>query len=708
MAAYPVTVALSAFLLFLIQPMVAKQLLPWFGGSASVWTTCMLFFQLLLVAGYAYSDLLVRRLALGRQVLVHGALVAASLVTLPVVAPAGLKPQPQEASSPTSRILLLLLVTVGLPYFVLSTTGPLVQAWFARTTPGARVYRLYAVSNVASLAALVSYPVAVEPHATGRWQSFGWSVAYALFAASLGVTAWLTCGRARSGGGALARLAVGPELAHAEADRGPRPAVRDMAMWFVLATVGSTLLLAVTAQLTQNIASVPFLWVLPLAIYLLTFAVAFDGTARYWRRTYLILSAALVVAMMAAAIPWEAKPLLALAYAVPLYALGLFVTCMFCHGELAARTPDPRFLTRFYLAISLGGAAGGVFVGVLAPLVFTSYLELPIALCAAAALLYVTTAGRFRFVGAAALLSTCALAALYERGLHALAVASSRSFYGALRVDSVGPDGDRHARLRLTHGVTLHGEQFRSPELRRAPTAYYGESSGFGRALQALGAGPLRVGVIGMGVGTVATYGRAGDLYRFYELDEDVVQHARASFSYIADSAAAVEIVMGDARLSLESEPPQGYDLLVVDAFSSDSIPVHLLTVEAMRLYARHVSRGGIIAFHVSNQYLELAPVVRLAADEVGGEALRVLDEPPREAAHLLRSEWVLVARDLALADRVRAGDAATEVTLRDGLRPWTDDYGNLLQALRRSRSRSFVRPPIRPDGYGAVRAPLE
>lgn len=690
MALAAVTVFLSAFLLFLVQPIIAKQLLPWFGGSAAVWTTCMVFFQSVLLAGYAYADWLVRRPSARLQARLHAGLAVVSLVALPIVPSAALRPA--DADHPAGRILLLLALTIGLPYFVLSTTGPLVQAWFARAYPGARVYRLYALSNVGSMLALAAYPFLIEPRSTARWQSVGWSLGYAAFVLLILGFAWaslrsLAADAAGAAGRGAAVPAPGP--AHPPA---ARPTVREQALWLLLAALGSTLLLVVTAHVTQNVASVPFLWVLPLSLYLLSFILCFDGRGWYWPRTY-AACAMVAGALLLAGLTWRLgadglaeRGLMPIAQAVPLYCVGLFVACMWCHGELAARKPPAAHLTRFYLMVSAGGAAGGVLVGIVAPLALSWTWELPAALLLLALLATLLSRGAaLRLAGLAASGAAVAAFWVHAQALSADTLLMTRDFYGTLRVRSNGVSDPDQRSLRLLHGTILHGEQYLAPRWRTLPTTYYGPSSGVGRAITALREsrpGPQRVGLIGMGTATLAAYGRAGDTYRFYELDPKVPEIARSHFSYLADTPARVELALGDARLSLEREPPQRLDLLAVDAFSSDSIPVHLMTREALRAYLRHLAPGGAIAFHVSNRYLELAPVVRELADGAGLRTARVQDIPTEETLHY-KSDWIVLTADAALADRLLAQPGVTEAPRRPDLRGWTDDWNNLYQVLR-------------------------
>jgi hypothetical protein len=707
MLLYASTIALSAFLLFLVQPVVAKQILPWFGGSAAVWTTCMVFFQLVLLAGYAYSDFVIRRLAARRQALLHTVLLLASLAFLPIVP--GEAFRPQDADNPIGRILLLLAATIGLPYLMLSTTGPLVQAWFARRYSGGQVYRLYALSNVASMLALVLYPPVIEPMASSRLQSLGWSVAYALFVALAIAAAWVAA-RARAGLPAVP-VAAGEDAGAAAIDSAGRgapstaagiatpahaghvPAPREQALWLLLSAMGSVLLLAVTTHITQNVASIPFLWVLPLAIYLTTFILCFDGKGWYLRPWYATLTSVLLVLMLAGlswTVDWDkmtvGRGIVPIDEAVPLYAFGLFVLCMFCHGELVARKPEPAHLTRFYLMVSLGGAVGGLFVGIVAPLAFDWYWEFPLALTVLALLAIFVTSGAQQLLAAAAFCVALVGLADYNRFVRTDTIELGRNFYGALRVKATAPDTEESARWRLLHGVITHGEQFRAPQFRALATTYYGGNSGVARAIEGLRARapdqPQRVGLIGLGVGTLATYGRTGDTYRTYELNPEVLDVAKRRFSFLGDSKAKIETPLGDARLVLEREPPQRFDVLAVDAFSSDSIPVHLITREAALLYQRHVAPGGVIAFHISNRYLALAGVVRQLADDIGWQAVRVIDEP-REKSFLYRSDWVLVTANAALVEQLEREGVGEAIEPRTGTRPWTDDYNNLFQVLK-------------------------
>lgn len=696
MTLFATTIGLSAFLLFLVQPLIARQILPWFGGSAAVWTTCMVFFQLVLLAGYFYADWVTRRLGARRQAQLHGALLLLSLALLPIVPSEAFKPE--DPGQPIGRILLLLAATIGLPYLMLSTTGPLVQAWFARRYAGtpavASVWRLYALSNAASMAALLLYPPLIEPAASGRVQALGWSAAYALFAVLAAACGFFA-----------ARSTPQPQRVDTQAAAAPLPAALapvgalTQGLWLLLAALGSVLLLATTTHVTQNVASVPFLWVLPLALYLLSFILTFEGRGWYPRRLGPVLACVAALAMLGALVwrpNWEwtraeplsalfEKGLLPLRQAVPLYAVGLFLLCLFAHGELVARKPPPQQLTRFYLMVSLGGALGGTLVGIGAPMLFDAYWEMPAALLAVPLLVLALGRRVQRVLAVLALAAGGWITWVHVATLHDTTIEMSRNFYGTLRVKST-PSGDKPDVIRrLLHGVIEHGHQLRHPTLRGKPTSYYGPGSGVAQALELLREArpgqPQRVGLVGLGVGTLAAYGRAGDTYRFYELNPAVLDLAQRHFSFLADSAARVEHALGDARLVLEREAPQGFDLLAVDAFSSDSIPVHLITREALAVYRRHLAAGGVVAFHVSNRYLDLAPVVAGVAAAHGLTAWKVSDEPEDDAT-LYESDWVLVTADTKLLDRLRARGKGVRVE-PPARAAWTDDHHNLFEVLR-------------------------
>ncbi len=664
------TIFLSSFLLFLVQPLIARLILPWFGGSAAVWTTCMLFFQALLLAGYAYSHFLIRQYS-GRRIeaVIHTVLLAAAVAMLPISPSEAWKPLGDE--EPISRILMLLAASVGLPYFLVASTSPLLQAWFARARPGEDPYRLFAISNLASLVALVGYPFLIEPFLAARRQVSLWSWGFVAFAVLCAAVAWNTPR------GAIA------SVAHETPNR---VTGREVIYWLAFSTTGSVLLLAVTNHLTQNVASVPLLWLAPLTLYLASFILTFEG--RGWYRPELAWTFVLVWLVGMAWLLLDSDLHFDLPLQLGVFLPGLFLGCLFCHGELYRMRPAPRHLTAYYLIVSAGGALGGLLVAVVAPLAFDAYYELGIGMVVVALL----AALRFARLGLVPRIASLAVllgvsgSATYDGLRHYNDVlVSERGFYGVLRVKEYGAPGEAGHLRRLVHGAIMHGEQYLHEDRRRLLTTYYTETSGIGAAIKSRGAAPLRVGVIGLGTGTVAAYGRPGDLYRYYEIDPRVVKIARRDFTYLADSKAQIEIALGDARLTLEREAPQGFDVLAVDAFSSDAIPVHLITKEALEVYLKHVKPDGIVAFHVSNRFLDLIPVVARLAKEQGAHAVLVNDDPDdEEDSERSKSDWVLVARDpAALKKPVLAEGGAQPAEERAEWRTWTDDYSNLIQILK-------------------------
>jgi SAM-dependent methyltransferase len=672
MLLHAATVFLSAFLLFLVQPLLAKQILPWFGGAAIVWTLCMVFFQLVLLLGYAYAHWLASRVDARRQAWIHVALLAASLAFLPVAPDASWKPIGGE--TPVWRILALLFATVGLPYFLLSSTSPLVQSWFARAFPGSSPYRLFALSNFASMLALLGYPLLFEPWFTNQDQSFWWSAGYALFTLSAAALAW----KSRE----LAPLTVEGGQIAATADE-PAPRARQIALWLALAAMGSVTLLAVSNHLTQNISSIPLLWVIPLAVYLLTFILCFEGRRWYHRDIYLG-SLAWMLCVMAWFL-YDKTLQFELLWHIAVFTVGLYFVCMFCHGELARRRPGARHLTLFYLVVSAGGVLGGVLVGIIAPVTLPGYLELEIALAVVAALALGTNLRRPLPIVALLVVVfafTCFALVMVVRNFTDDTVYIERNYYGVLRVkENVSHIDDTDMRYRsLVHGSILHGEQWLSEKYRRSATTYYKTTSGLGLTLAAFEGKPIRVGVIGLGAGTIATYGDGDDVYRFYDINPAVVQVAKTWFTFLADSAAKIEIVLGDARLSLEREAPQDYDVLAVDAFSGDSIPVHLITVEAFTEYLRHLKPGGVIAFHVSNRFLDLKPVL-LAIAEKHKLEYAYLHESGENGG--TTSDWVILTRDKSFILRPEIVAATEPVAPQPDWRLWTDSYNNLVQVFR-------------------------
>ena len=675
---YACTVFLSAFLLFLVQPVIAKQILPWFGGSASVWTTCLVFFQALLLGGYTYSHWSARSLRPERQSAVHIVLLAVSCLLLPIIASPDWKPQGSE--DPGLRILLLLGATVGLPYLMLSTTGPLIQVWYARNL--SRVpYRLFALSNLGSLIGLLAYPFAIEPWVSTRVQSLAWSAGYVVFAALCALSAWASR-HAEPVRGAYDQNSDTTPMANTDAQPAA-PTLARRLMWLALSAAGSMLLLAVSNHICQNIASIPFLWIVPLSLYLLTFVLVFDTSGWYRRGAVLVLAGLAIIGMGATLTSLDLK------LVIPLHLTGLFVLCMVCHGELSLARPAPRHLTGYFLSISAGGVLGGLIVGFGAPHVLLGYFELGLVLVLVALLLVLRTRGGMFLMPAA--FATVAGFAIYfsDKQIDAYdesIVASSRNFYGTLRVRALGGANDVRT---LNHGAIRHGGQLREPaEKRRIATTYYGRDSGVGAVITALQArhANIRIGVIGLGTGTIAAYGRPGDVIRFYDINTQVIDFAKRYFTFLADSPARVELALGDARLSLEREPAQNLDVLAIDAFSGDSVPAHLLTTEALDVYLRHLKPGGALLFHTTNRYLELAPVVKMIAESRGMSAALIEHEPTADEEEnqlLSNSDWVVVTRNQSLINLPEISSRVKDIVQPRGATLWTDDYNNLFRVLK-------------------------
>jgi len=782
----PIAVAifLSAFLLFQVQLLLAKYILPWFGGTPAVWTTSMLFFQTALLAGYAYAHWLARRPA-GVQRRVHLALLGVSLAALaasawlwgaPLLTDGSWKPEPD--AEPIGHILWLLAASVGLPFLTLSATNPLLTAWWSRARPDAPPYRLYALSNLGSLLGLASYPVVVEVLLPLGAQAWTWAAGYVLFGAAI---AW------------SARRAA--PVVEAAAEGTPPPAGTRL-LWFALAACASGLLLATTNQITQEIAAVPLLWMLPLVIYLLSFILCFDSDWRYDRRWY---APALVAMLVVSTLLLQHGLKVSIVAQIGLYALTLFVACMALHGELARLKPPARHLTGYYLTVTAGGAAGGLFVAVLAPLLFDGFWEFPAGLwlCAALYLLALwrdrdsplhraTSAPGWVALGSAAVLGVFVL---YERqeqagslgalwrnpdgglvmlllgaglmlaltrgiayggaltlagwpgarprspdagarrapslGMAALlmfaavqvaivaqpradTLSNVRNFYGLVAVEESNADDPGQHTRTLVHGRIAHGLQYRQAPLRHQPNSYYGPHSGVALALRhhpRRDTGLMRVGVVGLGVGTLAAFGRPGDDYRFYEINPAVIDLAygpNAAFSYLDDSPAEVEVVAGDARLSLERElvdtGGHGFDVLAVDAFSSDAIPTHLITREAIALYLRHLEpTHGILALNISNRYVDLKPLLARVARHFELD-IAIVDSYGKVAPPEWSSDWVLLARRGTLGRIPEIAQAAeTPPQARTPL--WTDDYSNLVGVMRWAAP---AHPSIEsPDGDG-------
>jgi SAM-dependent methyltransferase len=668
---YGLTIFLSAFLLFQVQPLVGKMILPWFGGSASVWTTCMLFFQAILLFGYVYSHWVVKALNPYKQSVLHITLLVISLLLLPITASELWKPTGSE--NPTLQILGLLFVSIGLPYFVLSTTGPLIQAWFAREKTGGVPYRLFALSNLGSMLALLAYPIAFEPVLSTQWQSYCWSALYGIFVFACGILAWRN------------RNSLSLDIDQKKGT--PPPTAMKLFTWVVLAACPSILMVADTSFLTENIAPIPMIWVAPLALYLLSFIICFERDGWYRRKIFLPL---LIISLFGLAyLPTMGLNELPIFLSMAINLTAFFIVCMVCHGELSAQQPNSQYLTTYYLTLAIGGVAGGFFVGVIAPYWFNDNFELSIGILLTgiitSAVFLSTTSFKSllwktgSIVGISSFLVLIG-GILVNNHLEELSGSelSLRNFYGTLKIFQ-SEDG---AYSTMQHGQISHGRQYTDPNKLLEPTAYYVRDSGVGKAIliKQASSKSIKVGVVGLGVGTLAGYGRPKDIFRFYEINPQVIEVASQKFTFLSKSSAKVELVLGDARLQLEYEPSKQFDLLVIDAFSGDSVPIHLLTQEAFSQYFRHLKKNGVLALHITNKFLDLKPVVKMAADQFGKE-IRMVSYKVPEGKEGFTSHWVLMTADKDYFNNATLLNAQQISTPRN-FKPWKDDYSSLISVM--------------------------
>ncbi len=720
MIRYAFTIFLSALLLFQVQPMIAKFILPWFGGTSSVWTTCMLFFQVILLLGYCYSHLVTRRLTHKQQWMLHAGLLCVALIFLPIQPDDVWKPDGTE--DPTWQMLLLLTATIGFPFFLLSTTGPLIQAWQSRTHSNKSAYRLFAVSNFGSLLGLLGYPFLVEPYFRLGQQSLYWSIGFGTFAAMCLWSGWQLFS-AKVGGDDQEPQKIEADVPlagdHTE------PTFINCIAWTLLAFAASAMLLATTNQMCQEVASVPFLWVLPLSLYLITFIICFENPRWYRRAIFfplMFVSVFIAIGLLkeGASVPLPLQ--------VSGYALVMFACCMTCHGELAHAKPAEKDLTLFYLMVSVGGALGGIFVVIIAPKVFTSYYEFHVSLVLSIGLSVVAfltyrnrpTAGKstrgvmshvFAWgtvpvsILAMGLMATQAIEENNE--LHESAVIyRARNSYGTLHVRRYFNDDDQETSRSLVNGRIKHGSQSAYPAIAGVATSYYSPISGVGAAIRCLreirgqendrvGQPGLRIGVVGLGTGTMAAWGQSNDSILFYEINPAVEEVAREHFTYIKDSRAKqLEVVIGDARIQMErhlkNEGSEKFDLLVIDAFSSDAIPMHLLTRECFKLYCDNLSERGVLAVHVSNRYLELETIVYNLSVELNYTPFLIFNDDDDDIS-ADASTWALVVRDQELIDHLEAGDNLEEWDSPMPKTVWTDDFGSLTEVMDMANTTDFA-----------------
>lgn len=715
------TILLGSFLLFLIQPLVARLALPMLGGAPNVWNSAMLVYQALLLAGYAYAHLL-SRLPLRRQAIVHLALMALGLLFLPIA----LADVPQPSGWEVFWVPLLLFATVGPLFFLVAAQAPLIQRWYAANPDAGDPYWLYGASNIGSFAGLICYPLLLEPNLPLAGQSAVWAAGYGVLILAMGLVAWTRWN------------APGPAPATTESDAEPEViGWRRIAFWLALSAVPSGLMLSTTTHLTTDIVAMPLLWVVPLGLYLLSFVFAFNERSALG---FALARTAPTILLLAGAMAMVSRGADGVSVALAAV-LMLFVIATALHRRLYADRPAPARLTLFYFVMSAGGALGGLFAAIVAPLVFDWVWEHPLLVLAAGALLpqkplipWMERLGleaRGRLIARIALVAGAvalglwmdsAVDATQDMMVHLLLLAIAllgvlalgsrwaflaiflilmlarggwdtleesadgireRSYFG---VYTVRQYSDPDTRV-LLHGTTVHGRQFLDPERRRQPTSYYGPTSGVGLALSAaedIYGGNADVGLIGLGTGTLACYRQPGQDYTFYEIDPMVLDYSRDRvFSFLGDCAPQADVEMGDARLVLESEPAQQYDILAVDAFSSDAIPLHLLTREAMHTYGRALKPDGLMLVHISNRYVDLRPVIAAHALENGWLAL-MRDDPGDPENGISASFWVAISSDaLPMAKLLQSNPQADWVELGDPRQdPWTDDFASILPLL--------------------------
>ena len=688
MGSFLLSIFLSAFLLFQIQPIIARYILPWYGGSPTIWTACMMFFQVALLLGYLYAHLLANHVPPKRQAGLHLILLTLSLLLLPIGTPESWTPE--TSGQPALEILALLSISVGIPFVLISASGPLLQHWFSGVYPGKSPFRLYSLSNVGSLAALLTYPVLIEPNFTIDNQAITWSILYfvlILLFASCAVLYWRR----------------GSDQMTASADQAPIKPVTmlDRTLWVSLAACGSTLLLAITSQISMDVAVVPFLWILPLSIYLITFIICFDKDGWYQRGVWmslLFVALVLITRLMFLEFTSETE---SLAYQIFVYSFALFTCCMVCHGELARRRSSVPHLTSFYLYVALGGAIGGIFANLIAPVLFTGFWELHIALVGTVILAgvcigvdneLIKTRQRFTTAWSIATIVFIGILVNQVQDGRENSIYVDRNFFGVLYVDDYDAGTNEHER-QLYHGRIQHGRQLMRGNVRRLPTSYYGLNSGVAAAIQRHPrrsssdptAHGLNIGAIGLGVGTIATYGTRADSIQFYEIDPNVEHVARNYFHYLEDGKAATRVVLGDARISmqreLENNGSNEFDVLILDAFSGDAIPVHLLTEEAFDLYDKHLSDDGILAAHISNEYIDLGPLIRNAAQRLNMDAVWI--EGPANRSYEDGNDWILISRNQEFMNS--RGLHSIQTDWSDPIpKPvrWTDDFSNLLELV--------------------------
>lgn len=682
------TIFLSAFLLFQVQPMIARYILPWFGGSSAVWSTCLLFFQAGLLIGYGYAHLITRKFNIKNQIKIHFTLLLLSLLAIPIIPSEWMKPSGDD--NPVVGILFLLSLTVGFPYIMVSTTGPLLQLWFSKANLKKSPYRLYALSNLGSMIGLLTYPVLIEPFLNLKTQIWSWSAGYIIFIVFCALTAKAVW--------SLKPVSVTPTI-----KKSSDVSATLKLIWLLLACMGTITLLSITNKLTQDIAVVPFLWIIPLTLYLISFIIAFDNPRWYNRKIFLvamIITAGFIFRrQLQSVVLGMTTPLDTTVF---LYCLGVFVICMVLHGELAKLKPDEGNLTLFYLIISAGGVFGGLFVNIIVPFIFNGYWEIYCSIAGSiilVAFILLRTKDALKTKTARFWISLSTSAAIIgiffvfrkeHSAFNTKVIESSRNFYGVLLV-SEADKGTTNWQRALFHGNTNHGIELMDPAYENIPITYYGIQSGIGIALSMYPTkadsnySGMKVGMIGLGIGTISAFGTEKDLYRYYEIDPQVEIFARKYFKYLGNFKGKTEIVNGDGRISLERElkvnGSNQYDVLAVDAFSGDVIPTHLLTQEAMKLYFNHLKKDGILAFHITNRYLNLLPVMN-GLSEVFKKPLHFIFQKgnssgPVDAIWILFTDNKKFLNNPMVRKYIQPFDSNSNPKVY-----WTDDYSSILPLL--------------------------
>ncbi len=685
---FAATMALAGFLLFQVQPVLAKFILPWFGGSATTWIVCMLFFQVALLAGYAHAYAVTLPFRVPTQAKVQVAILVLSLALLPITPSDGWKPL--DASDPTWRIVLLLAASVGIPYIVLATTSPLLSRWLARIDPGLHPARFFAASNLGSFVGLLSYPFLFERYLSSQQQTVLWSWAYVVYAVLFALCAWMAIKQKGEG----APVTAAPAGGHVEGDR--------LALWIVYSLLGSVLLLATTNAITQWSAVIPFLWIAPLSLYLLTFVIAFGHQRLYHRTAFTIIFLILAVAAIWSPAPDSGRDM---TIQLALQCATMFFGCMICHAEMVRLQPEPARLPKFYLAISFGGALGGVFVALIAPVVLKDYFEHPLTLIAIGLLgvvLMARDAGmpaslRPAAAGAGAIiLAGAAGGAIYnEIEPEYDLIERVRNFYGVVKIVQEDEDDPEDHQILMTQAGVEQGSQWQNPAVKLKPLCAFDEDSGAGIAMMhhvkrrsGNPDAPLRIGIIGLGAGMLAAMGKEGDVIRYYEINPAVEALTRRYFTFLRDGKAKTDVLLGDGRLVLErqlaAKDPQQFDVLVIDAFRGASPPTHLMTKEAFDIYLAHLAPNGIIAINFELNTFEMAPLHRGMAKLFGLDVRWIETQSDDKDGCEEPISWALYTKDKGLFEVESVKKAISPWRDKDTASGivWTDASSNLMSIL--------------------------